>query len=416
MTGSASWYPVIRAAAAFLIMVVGTAGMFAGTVALKPMQEAFDISRGAATLPYMAFMVGFGLGSFWMGRVADRLGAMRITVAGGLTLGLGFWIAGHADEPWQAILAHGLPIGLMGASTTMAPMVADVSLWFERRRGLAVAVVISGAYVSGMVWPPVLEALTDAYGWRDMYLALGALTFLALPLLALVLRRPAPRTVLTGPLEAAGSARPLGMRAPVLQALLCCAGLGCCIAMAAPQVHAVAMADDIGLRPADGALMLSLMYGFGIVSRLGSGWISDRIGGLRTLTLGSAGQAVALLLFLPADGRLTLLVVAALFGLSQGGIVPSYAIIIREYFPARQAGGRIGMALLFTMLGMAIGAWLAGAIHDLTGSYRVAFAGAVAVNIGHLGLAAFLLQRAAAQRRMQARSFDVERCSSGDLR
>lgn len=399
MAGSASYYPAVRAAAAFLIMVVGTAGMFAGTVALKPMQEAFDVSRGAATLPYMGFMVGFGLGSFWMGRFADRLGAMRVAFAGGLTIGLGFWIAGHAVELWQAVVAHGLLIGLMGASTTMGPMVADVSLWFERRRGLAVGMVISGAYVSGMVWPPTLEALAHAYGWRDMYLALGALTLVTLPLLALVLHRPAPRTVLTGPLKAAGSARPLGMRAPALQALLCCAGLGCCIAMAAPQVHAVAMADDIGLRPADGALMLSLMYGFGIVSRLASGWISDRIGGLRILALGSAGQTVALLLFLPADGRIALLVVAALFGLSQGGIVPSYAIIVREYFPARQAGGRIGLTLLFTMLGMAVGAWLAGAIHDLTGSYRVAFLGAVAVNIAHLAIAAFLLRRAAAMRR-----------------
>ena len=399
MAGSASYYPAVRAAAAFLIMVVGTAGMFAGTVALKPMQEAFDVSRGAATLPYMGFMVGFGLGSFWMGRFADRLGAMRVAFAGGLTIGLGFWIAGHAVELWQAVVAHGLLIGLMGASTTMGPMVADVSLWFERRRGLAVGMVISGAYVSGMVWPPTLEAVAHAYGWRDMYLALGALTLVTLPLLALVLHRPAPRTVLTGPLKAAGSARPLGMRAPALQALLCCAGLGCCIAMAAPQVHAVAMADDIGLRPADGALMLSLMYGFGIVSRLASGWISDRVGGLRILALGSAGQTVALLLFLPADGRIALLVVAALFGLSQGGIVPSYAIIVREYFPARQAGGRIGLTLLFTMLGMAVGAWLAGAIHDLTGSYRVAFLGAVAVNIAHLAIAAFLLRRAAAMRR-----------------
>ena len=399
MADRASYYPVVRAAAAFVIMVVGTASMFAGTVALKPMQEAFDVSRGSATLPYMAFMVGFGLGGFCMGRFADRLGAMRVAFAGGLTLGLGFWIAGHAVELWQAVLVHGLLIGLMGASTTMAPMVADVSLWFERRRGLAVAMVISGSYVSGMVWPPVLEAIVDAHGWREMYLALGVLTLLSLPLLALVLHRPAPRTVLTGPLQAAQSARPLGFRVPVLQALLCCAGLGCCIAMAAPQVHAVALADDLGLRPADGALMLSLMYGFGIFSRLGSGWISDRIGGLRILVLGSAGQAAALLLFLPADGRIALLVVAALFGLSQGGIVPSYAIIVREYFPARQAGGRIGLALLFTMLGMALGAWLAGAIHDLTGSYRLAFVNAVAFNIAHLAIAAFLLRRAAAMRR-----------------
>ncbi len=399
MTGTASFYPVYRAAAAFVILVVGASGMLAGTVALKPMQEAFEVSRASATLPYMAFMVGFGLGGFWMGRFADRLGAMRVAFAGGLTLGLGFWIAGHAVELWQAVLVHGLLIGLLGASTTMAPMVADISLWFERRRGLAVGVVISGSYVSGMVWPPVLEAIVDAHGWRDMYLVLGALTFASLPLLALVLHRPAPRHVLTGTLKAAQSARPLGFRAPVLQGLLCCAGIGCCVAMAVPQVHAVAMADDLGLRPADGALMLSLMYGFGIFSRLGSGWISDRIGGLRTLALGSVGQTAALLLFLPADGRVVLLVVSALFGLSQGGIVPSYAIIVREYFPARQAGGRIGLALLFTMLGMALGAWLAGSIHDLTGSYRLAFVNAVAFNIFHLAIAAFLLRRAMAMRR-----------------
>ena len=398
MAGGGSLYPAVRAAAALGIMTIGGSGMYAAIVALKPMQAAFDASRASAALPYMAVMIGFGLGGVWMGRFADRLGAMRVAFAGGLTLGLGLWIAGHAEHLWQAALAHGLLIGLMGASTTMAPMVADISLWFDRRRGLAVGVVISGSYVAGMVWPPALQAVVDAHGWRDMYLALGAFVFLTVPLLALALHRPAPRHVLTGPVGAVRFSRPLGLAPPALQGLLCCAGIGCCVAMAAPQVHAVALATDLGLRPADGALMLSLMFGFGIVSRLGSGWISDRIGGLRTLALGSLCQAMALALFLPADGRVMLLVVSALFGLSQGGIVPSYAIIVREYFPARQAGGRIGLALLFTMLGMALGAWLAGWIHDLTDSYRLAFANAVAFNIAHLAIAAFLLRRAAAMR------------------
>ncbi len=408
MTGPSSLYLLARAGAALAIMVIGGAGMYAAIVSLKPIEAAFEVSRASATLPYMAIMVGFGLGGVCMGRFADRLGAMRVAFAGGLTYGLGFWLAGHAVELWQSVLAHGLLIGLLGASTTMAPMVADVSLWFERRRGLAVGVVISGSYVAGMVWPPVLQALVDLVGWRDMYLALGAFTFVTLPLLALVLHRPAPRHIVTGPLGAGLFARPLGLRPNALQGLLCCAGVGCCVAMAAPQVHAVALAGDLGLRPADGALMLSLMFGFGIVSRLGSGWISDRIGGLRTLALGSAGQALALALFLPADGRVMLLVVSALFGLSQGGIVPSYAIIVREYFPARQAGGRIGLAFLFTMLGMALGAWLAGGIHDLTGSYRLAFVNAVAFNIAHLGIAAFLLRRAATMRRARGAAAEPE--------
>jgi len=180
----------------------------------------------------------------------------------------------------------------------------------------------------------------------------------------------------------------------VLFILLCIAGVSCCVAMSMPQVHIVAYCSDLGFTPARGAEMLSLMLAFGIVSRLASGWICDRIGGLRTLLLGSGLQGVALLMFLPFDSLASLYVVAALFGLFQGGIVPSYAIIVREYFPPGEAGARLGTVLMCTLLGMALGGWMTGVIFDLTGSYRTAFLNGIGWNLLNLGIAFFLLRRA----------------------
>jgi MFS family permease len=139
--------------------------------------------------------------------------------------------------------------------------------------------------------------------------------------------------------------------------------------------------------------MLSLMLGFGIVSRLASGWISDRIGGLRTLLLGSTLQTVALALFLPFDGLASLYVVSAVFGLFQGGIVPSYAIIVREHFDPRQAGARVGVVLMATLFGMALGGWMSGVIFDLSGSYRAAFVNGIAWNVLNMAIVLWLLRR-----------------------
>jgi MFS family permease len=137
--------------------------------------------------------------------------------------------------------------------------------------------------------------------------------------------------------------------------------------------------------------MLSLMLGLGVVSRIGSGLIADRIGGLGTLILGSTLQCLALLFYLPFDGLASLYVVSALFGLSQGGIVPSYALIVRDHFPAREAGARVGLVLMATVLGMAAGGWMAGAIYDLTGSYQAAFLNGIAWNLVNMSIAFWLL-------------------------
>jgi len=186
----------------------------------------------------------------------------------------------------------------------------------------------------------------------------------------------------------------LGLSPNALMALLALAGVACCVAMSMPQVHIVAYCGDLGYGVARGAEMLSLMLGFGIVSRVASGFVADRIGGVATLLIGSVLQGVALLLYLLFDGLASLYVISALFGLFQGGIVPMYAVIVRAYFPPRLTGTLVGIVIMATIAGMALGGWLSGAIFDHTGSYWQAFAHGLAWNLLNGTIAVFLLMRA----------------------
>ena len=380
-------------------MGLGGCGMYSVTVVLPIIQAEFGVSRSAASLPYTATMVGFTIGGILMGRLSDRFGVVIPVLGGTLCLGLGLAAAGSAQTLLQFTLAHGLIIGFLGTSASFAPLVADISHWFTRRRGLAVTICVSGNYVAGAFWPPVMQHFFDSVGWRAAYFGAGAFCVVAMLPLALVLRRRAPIGHEPEPMPASGasavaSARPLGFSPGVLQALLVAAGVSCCAAMSMPQVHIVAYCGDLGFAAARGAEMLSLMLGCGIVSRVGSGWIADRIGGLRTLLLGSVLQIIALSLFLPFDSLASLYVVSALFGLFQGGIVPMYALIVRDYFPASEAGSRVSLVLMATVFGMALGGWMSGAIFDLTGSYRAAFIQGIGWNVVNLAIVIVLLARA----------------------
>jgi MFS family permease len=340
-------------------------------------------------------MLGFGLGGILMGRMSDRYGVMLPVLISAVCLGAGFVGAGASATLWQFSLAHGLLIGLLGCSATFAPLVADTSLWFSRHRGTAVGIVASGNYLAGAIWPPLLQHYFDTVGWRTTYMAIGVFCLVAILPLAFVLRRRPPAQVVAASAPAqAFAARPLGYSPNTLLLFLSVAGVACCVAMSMPQVHIVAYCGDLGYGAARGAEMLALMLGFGIVSRLASGWISDRIGGLRTLLLGSALQGLALALFLPFEGLVSLYVVSALFGLFQGGLVPSYAIIIREYFSPREAGARLGIVLMATLFGMALGGWMSGVLFDLTGSYRAAFIHGIGWNLLNMSIAFWLLRRA----------------------
>ncbi len=390
-----SLYACVRLGAALLLMTIGGAAMYGVVVALPALQAEFGVARADASLPYTLTMIGFGVGGILMGRLADRFGVVVPVVIGALSLGAGFLLCGMSVTLWQFSLAHGLFAGLLGCAATFAPLVADTSMWFTRRRGMAVAICASGNYLAGAVWPPVLQHFLETAGWRATYMGLGAFCLATMLPLALMLRKrpPLPGRAALGA-TAIRSDRPLGLTPNALMALLSLAGLACCVAMSMPQVHIVAYCGDLGYGAARGAEMLAIMLGFGIVSRLASGWICDRIGGLRTLLLGSALQGIALVLFLPFDGLVSLYVVSALFGLFQGGLVPSYAIIVREYFKPAEAGARLGVVLMATLLGMAAGGWVSGAIFDLTGSYRAAFVNGIAWNLLNMTIACWLLLRA----------------------
>ena len=395
--GPESAYAWWRLMASLALMTVGGAGMYAVTVVLPAVQADFGVDRADASLPYTLTMLGFGIGGILMGRLADRFGVMLPVAVGAIGLGAGFVLAGMAGNLWLFCLAQGLLLGLLGTSATFVPLVADTSLWFDRRRGIAMAICMSGNYVAGAFWPPVISHFTASVGWRPTYIGIGIFCVLTMLPLALVYRRRPPALApAAGPASRAAalqSERPLGMSPAALQTLLSIAGLACCVAMAMPQVHIVAYCSDLGIGPARGAQMLSLMLGMGIVSRLVSGWIADRIGGLRTLLLGSMLQGVALLAFLFADGVVSLYLVSAMFGLFQGGIVPSYPLVVREYFTPKEAGARVGTVLMATLLGMALGGWMSGAIFDWTGSYRAAFINGIAWNLLNLSICVFLLMR-----------------------
>ena len=393
-----SRYAAWRLLATLLLVTLGSSGMYTLPVVLPELQRDFGISRAAASAPYALTMMGFGLGGILCGRWADRYGIARVLQLGALGVSSGFVLASLAPNIALFTIVHGVLVGLLGIATAFVPLIADTALWWNKRRGLAVGICASGNYLAGTVWPPLTQWGIEHFGWRHTYLVFGLVCGGAMALLSLRLRQRPPQVC--APADAAVNAlpslngRPFGLATSTAQVLLFVAGVGCCVAMSMPQVHIVAYCADLGFGAARGAEMLALMLGFGIVSRLASGWISDQIGGMRTLLLGSALQCVALVLFLPFDGLGSLYVVSAMFGLFQGGIVPSYAIIVREHFPPREAGARVGAVIFGTLVGMALGGWLSGKVFDLTGSYRAAFVNGIGWNLLNLCIVAWLYMRA----------------------
>jgi MFS family permease len=385
----ASW---MRLAVAVAITTISSVGMWSIMVALPAIQAEFAVSRADATLPFTTGMTGFAIGGVVFGRIADRFGIAWPLLIGALLLAAGY--SGGGTAPSLAVFSGWHFLLGLGAAAAFSPLMADISYWFVRRRGIAVGICASGNYFAGAIWPPVIQHFIETSGWRATYVGIGLFCLATLPLLTLMMRRRAP---MTGGAQAAvqliDPRATLGLSPGALQALLAVAGVACCVAMAMPQVHLVAYCGDLGYGPARGAEMLALMLALGIVSRIGSGYIADRIGGVGTLLLGSMLQGFALTLYLFFDGLTSLFVISALFGLFQGGIVPSYAIIIREYFSPHEAGSRLGVVIMATVFGMILGGWLSGYIFDLTGSYRLAFINGIAWNVLNLAIAVWLLWR-----------------------
>ncbi len=388
--GVDSRYAWWRLVVALAFGTIGGIGMWSVPVALPAVQADFAVTRAEASLAFTVAMVGFACGGVVLGRLTDRVGMLAPGLIGVGALSLGYVAAALAPSLALFVLAHAL-VGV-GSSAAFGPIVADTSQWFLSRRALAVAIVSSGNYVAGTLWPTVVERFIVTDGWRATHIGIGLFCAFTMPPLLLALRRRAPGSVLVSA-DILGTASALGLSPNALQLVLCLAGLCCCVAMSMPQVHIVAYCGDLGYGPTRGAQMLALMLAFGIPSRLASGFIADRIGGVATLLLGSLLQGLALLLYLFFDSVTSLYVISALFGLFQGGIVAMYPVIVREYFSPEEAGVRVGLVLMATLSGMALGGWMSGALFDLTGSYQAAFLNGLFWNFANVLIMVWLLLR-----------------------
>ncbi len=395
----ASWMVAFTALG---ILSVAYGAVLVSAVALKPIAADLDLSRSTAALASSLVWLGSGAGSIGMGWIAERIGVRRVVMFGGLMAGSGL-ILSASGGLWALLLGHGLLVGLLGSSAMFAPLAVYVSRWFDRRRGTALALISSGQYVAGVLWPALFERGIATIGWRATMALFGALEIATIvPAAALLLRRPVPEAasgVAYRPGPRPGAAV-IGLRPNTVLALLSLASFCCCVPMAMPAAHLVAYCGDLGISATQGAAMLSLMLGAAFVTRQIWGWVADRIGGLRTVLAASACQAMAMSGFLMTQDEAGLFAVAAAFGFGFSGLIPAYVVAVRELFPAAEAGWRVPTVLATSTVGMAFGGWLAGALYDRFGFYAPAFATGVLFNIGNLIVVGTLvtLRRAAEAR------------------
>ena len=389
--GIDSGYAWARLGASVLLSVAGGVGMWSLVVVLPVVQKDLGISRADISFAYTMNTLGFCAGGMLMGRLVDRKGIVPTAILSVVLMAAGF--AGAAYAPTLGLFAAAQALLGFGCSATFAPLVADISHWFEKRRGVAMGIASSGNYIAGTIWPPLIDVATRDHGWRDTFLVIAGLALLVMIPLALFLRRPPPFHSEPASAVEAAPVRSVGLPPNTLQAILAVAGIACCVAMSMPQVHIVAYCTDLGYGTAPGATMLSLMFGFGVVSRIGSGWIADRVGGVVTMLLGSVLQTIALVFYLASDSVTSLYIISALFGLFQGGLVPSYALIMRENSRPQEAGMRVGIAVSVTLIGMALGGWMGGVLFDATSSYRAAFLNGIAWNVITVLIGWWLLAR-----------------------
>ena len=385
--------------ASVLTLLIGSGAMFLVVVALKPIAAEFSWPRQVPSLAFSLQFLGAGFGGFFMGRVLDRYGMGPPALVAALTIPCGAILLSRFDAAWQLYLIYGLMIGFFGTGALAAPAMANIARWYVRRRGMAVGVVAGGQALAGILWPPIFTLVMEAHGWRTMALAYGAVALVFLPPLAFVLRRRPRFTPGPAGTAARSDRRPVDRpTAPVsvraLQASLCAAIIGCCVAMGLPLGHLVSYVTDLGhpARSAAGVLSIMLMSAF--VSRaVCVGLLADSIGGLRALFIFCGAQAVMLAAFTMVEGLVALYVVAILFGFGYGGIFPVYAVAIRELMPVSEAGRRTGLVFLFGALAMGFGSWIGGVLFDTTGTYIPAFLLGVAFNVANLVVLSILIHR-----------------------
>lgn len=369
-------------------------------VGMKTMQEQLGIDRSVLALAGSLVWVGTGAGGILMGWLADRIGLRKVTIFGACMIAGGLALS-STGSIWALYVGHGLMVGLLGNGAVYPPLLVYITRWFDKRRGSAVAFISSGQYVAGVLWPWLIERGIATVGWQTVMLVFGLLV-LGFVVPVTFFLKPAPLATQAQPLPrvlASGGGRIAGLHPGLVQALICVAGFCCCIPMSIPAAHIVAFCGDIGIRPTHGAAMLSTMLGAAFVARQAWGALADRVGGLRTVMVGSACQAVAIACFLLTQDEVGLFFVATAFGLGFSGIIPSYSVVIRDLFSSAEASWRIPLTLFTAMSGMAFGSWFAGKLYDHFGYYAPAFGAGVAFNILNLGIIGFLVFRTTRLRR-----------------
>ena len=386
-----SW---VVAIVALVTMAFSFGAPWVAVVSLKTIAAEFGGARSAPALAGSLGWIGIGVGGILMGHVAERVGVRWTVMFGAAMVCAGLAIS-SLGQPWHLFVGHGIFIGLLGNGGINAPLYVYVSKWFDRRRGSALALISSGAYVAGAMWPPLFERVVAQVGWRHTMWMFGLVEMAVIVPLAAILLRPPPQAPRPGGADFADPppGRVLGWPPNLVYGMLCAASFLCCVPMALPQGHLVAFCSDLGIAPSHGAAMLSVVLGCGFLSRQLWGWFSDRAGGLMTLAVCSACQASALGAFLMTQDEIGLFAVSVVFGLGFGGLVPAYVLVLRELFPVGEAGWRGPTLLLFSGSGMAAGGWMGGALYDLFGFYAPAFAGAIAANVVNLAIVATLLLR-----------------------
>jgi MFS family permease len=385
----ASW---IAAAIVLGLLSISYGSPLLGVVGLKPITEDLGSTRQLVALASALTWLGTGIGGIVMGQVAERFGIRRTVIFGASMIALGLVVSASGNI-WTLLIGNSVLVGFLGNGALYPPLLVYVTRWFDRRRGTALALISSGQYIAGMVWPSVFERAISAYGWRATMVAFAGVVVAIVPIAAMFLQRTPEAPGAFG-FGAAGQRRTvLGMRPNLVLALVCTAGFFCCVPMAIPQGHLVAFCSDVGIPAAQGAAMLSVLQGSAFVSRMLWGWMADRVGGLKTVLVGSACQAAAVAAFMTTQDEAGLFAISAAYGLGFSGIIPAYIVAVRELYPSREASWRVPSVLFVSMAGMAFGGWLAGALYDHFGFYTPAFAIGLMFNLANLAVVGFLVLR-----------------------
>jgi MFS family permease len=387
-----SW---VVASISLLLLGLSFGGMWITAVGLKAVAADMGGTRAVPSLATSLAWLGSGAGGILMGRIANRYGVRWTVIAGSLMMAVGLIISANATQPWQLYVGHGLFMGLIGNSGLNAPLMVYASRWFDRRRGSALALISSGGYLAGFVWPTLFERSIAIFGWRSTMTGFALFQFaLIVPLAVVFLRAPPDTAIADGAFAESASKRTVfGWNANVVFAMLAFASFLCCVTMSMPQQHMVAFCTDLGLSATLGAAMLSVLLGMGFFSRQAWGWVSDRIGGLVTALLSSGLQGAAMTGFLFAQGEFSVFTVSAAFGIGFSALIPAYILTIRELYPVSEAHWRVPTLMLLSGAGMATGGWLAGYLYDLHGYYTPAFLTGVAFNLANMALLFMLVVR-----------------------